>query len=147
MSLSDEEALALRTYLLKGGFLMADDFWAPQSWRHVEREMKRVFPELTPRELPRDHEIFNIVYDVQGKLQVPSIRAWMQGDEFEYWHGDPQGDEGPHFWGIYDDNDRLMALLCHNNDIADGWEREGENRQYFLDYSCLLYTSPSPRDS
>ena len=28
-----------------------------------------------------------------------------------------------------------MALLCHNNDIADGWEREGENRQYFLDYS------------
>ena len=135
MSLTDEETLALRTYLLKGGFLMADDFWAPRAWQHVEREMKRVFPNLKPRELPRDHEIFNIVYDVQGKLQVPSIRAWMQGDEFEYWHGDPMGDEDPHFWGYFDENDRLMALMCHNNDIADGWEREGENREYFKKYS------------
>jgi hypothetical protein len=135
MSLSDDEVTALRKYLLRGGFMMADDFWAPAAIEHVLKEMKRVFPDRQPRELPRDHEIFNIVYDIQGKVQVPSIFAWQNGDTFEYWHGDPQGDEDPHFWGYFDDNDRLVALLCHNNDIADGWEREGENREYFELYS------------
>ena len=135
MSLSEPEIVSLRKYLLKGGFMMADDFWAPESWKHVYREMKRVFPDLEPRELPRTHEIFNIVYDIQGIPQVPSIIAWNQGHTFEYWHGDPQGDEAPHFWGFFDKNDRLMALLCHNNDIGDGWEREGENKEYFKTYS------------
>lgn len=135
MSLSESEVASLRKYLLKGGFMMADDFWAPDSWKHVYREMKRVFPDLEPRELSRDHEIFNIVYDIQGSPQVPSIFAWNQGSTFEYWHGDPKGDEAPHFWGFFDNNDRLMALLCHNNDIGDGWEREGENKEYFKTYS------------
>lgn len=135
MSLSETEVASLRKYLLKGGFMMADDFWAPESWKHVYREMKRVFPKLEPRELSRDHEIFNIVYDIQGVPQVPSIFAWNQGSTFEYWHGDPEGDEAPHFWGFFDQNDRLMALLCHNNDIGDGWEREGENKEYFKTYS------------
>ncbi|MDA7918742.1 DUF4159 domain-containing protein, partial [Mariniblastus sp.] len=87
MSLSETEVASLRKYLLKGGFMMADDFWAPESWKHVYREMKRVFPKLEPRELSRDHEIFNIVYDIQGVPQVPSIFAWNQGSTFEYWHG------------------------------------------------------------
>ena len=135
MDLSEGEVVALRKYLLKGGFMMADDFLAPQSWKHVYQEMKKVFPDLEPRELTRDHRIFNLVYDIKGLPQVPSIHAWNQGDTFEYWHGDPQGDEDPHFWGFFDRNDRLMALLCHNNDIGDGWEREGENQEYFRTYS------------
>ena len=135
MDLSDEEVVSLRQYLDKGGFMMADDFWAPAAWQHVYREMKKVFPDREPRELNRDHDIFNLVYELEGTPQVPSIRAWQQGHLFEYWHGDPQGDEGPHFWGFFDDNERLVALLCHNNDIADGWEREGENAEYFRDYS------------
>ena len=135
MSLKDAEARALRDYLLKGGFMMADDFWAPQAWSAVQYQMKQVFPDREPRELAPDHKIFNLVYRLQGTPQVPSIFAWRQGDTFEYWHGDPQGDEGPHFWGIFDDDERLMALLCHNNDIGDGWEREGENIDYFRQYS------------
>ena len=123
--LNELQATALRRYLLNGGFLMADDFWAPQSWRHVRQQMKRVFPDREPRELSPDHEIFHMVYDLKGKLQVPSIFAWQQGDTFEYWHGDPEGDEDPHFWGYFDDDGHLMALFCHNNDIGDGWEREG----------------------
>jgi hypothetical protein len=135
MSLSDEEVLALRRYLLNGGFLMADDFWAPAAWDHVSTQMKRVFPNRKPRELTSDHEIFHIVYDLKGKPQVPSIFAWQRGYTFEYWHGDPQGDEDPHFWGFFDDDGHLMALFCHNNDIGDGWEREGENTEYFHQYS------------
>jgi hypothetical protein len=135
MMLTEAEVHALRTYLLKGGFLMADDFWAPEAWRNVRAQMKRVFPDREPQELPADHEIFRLVYRLKGRPQVPSILAWQQGDLFEYWHGDPEGDEEPHFWGILDDQQRLMALLCHNNDIGDGWEREGENREFFEQYS------------
>ena len=33
------------------------------------------------------------------------------------------------------DNDRMVALLCHNNDLGDGWEREGEDPEYFREYA------------
>ena len=74
-------------------------------------------------------------YDLKQKPQAPSIQAWRRGWDFEYWHGDPRGDEGPHFWGYFDDSGRLMMLLCHNNDLCDGWEREGEDSEYFHQYS------------
>lgn len=135
MVLSREEITGLRRYLLNGGFLLADDFWAPAAWRHVRSVMHEVFPERQPKELSLDHEIFHIVYDLKKIPQIPSILAWRQGDRFEYWHGDPEGDEAPHFWGLFDDAGRLMALLCHNNDVGDGWEREGEDKAYFEEYS------------
>ncbi|MBT5709146.1 MAG: DUF4159 domain-containing protein [Verrucomicrobia bacterium] len=135
MTLNQEEAKALGKYLLGGGFLMADDFWAPAAMQNVRQEMKRVFPDREPRELKDDHELFGFIYNLEGVPQVPSIFAWQQGHTFEYWHGDPQGDEGPHFWGYFDDRGRLMALFCHNNDIGDGWEREGQNSEYFRLYS------------
>jgi hypothetical protein len=135
-SLGDDEIAALRRHLLNGGFLMADDFWAAQEWRNVRQLMRRAFPEREPRELTIDHEIFHIVYDLKELPRVPSIFAnWREGDTFERWHGDAEGDEAPHFWGIFDEKGHLMALLCHNNDIGDGWEREGEEKEYFHRYS------------
>ncbi len=133
--LTEREVVGLRRYLLNGGFLLADDFWTRRAWEQVRSQIKRVFPDREPVELTRDHEIFHIVYELEGKLQVPSIFAWQQGDSFEYWHGDPEGDEDPHFWGLQSDDGHLMALFCHNNDIGDGWEREGENTEYFKQYS------------
>lgn len=133
--LTEREVLGLRRYLLNGGFLLVDDFWTRGAWQQVRSQIKRVFPDRDPVELPRDHEIFHIVYELKGRLQVPSIFAWQQGDTFEYWHGDPEGDEDPHFWGLQSDDGHLMALFCHNNDIGDGWEREGENSDYFKQYS------------
>ncbi|MFN0055219.1 MAG: DUF4159 domain-containing protein, partial [Planctomycetales bacterium] len=81
------------------------------------------------------HEIFHIVYDLQQLPQVPSIHAWRRGESFEYWHPGPYGDEKPHFFGYFDDSGRLMALFCQNNDIGDGWEREGEETEYFHQFS------------
>jgi hypothetical protein len=135
IALSPDEAKAFRRYLLNGGFVMIDDFWAPRAFEHIVEEMKQVFPDRQPRELPSNHPIFSLVYRLKGVPQVPSVHAWRQGDLFEYWHGDPEGDEAPHFWGYFDDDQRLVALLCHNNDIGDGWEREGENEEYFHQYS------------
>ncbi len=132
---SDAEAAGLRQYLLNGGFLMVDDFWTPAEWRHIEAQMNKVFPNLTAKELPPTHPIFHIVYTLKGIPRCPSIRAWERGHTFEYWHGDPEGDEAPHFMGYHDPNGRLVAVFCMNNDICDGWEREGANQEYFKLFS------------
>lgn len=135
MALTENEVAALRKYLLNGGFLMGDDFWTPAAWRHVKQEMERVLPNVQPRELTIDHPIFNLVYKFDEIPRIPSIRAWERGMTFEYWHGDSEGDEDPHFQGYFDKDGRLMALFCHNNDVGDGFEREGENYEYFRLYS------------
>lgn len=140
MSLSNAEAEALREYLLNGGFLMADDFWCHWAWENVQREMQRVLPKRKPRELTIDHPIFNLVYQFDEIPRVMSIRAWENGDRFEYWHtnGRPEPDEDPHFQGYFDDDGRLMALFCHNSDVGDGWEREGQNHEFFQQFSVKV---------
>ena len=131
----ERERAALRRYLLNGGFLMMDDFWAPDGWEHVSTEMRGVFPDREPTQLTLDHEIFHNVYDLKELPQVVDIRTWREGYRFEHWHAHSDGDESPHFWAYYDDEGRMVALLCHNNDLGDGWEREGENREYFHEFS------------
>ncbi len=139
MRLQPAEEEALRRYLLSGGFLMADDFWAMAEWDHIRRAMKSVLPNREPRELTFDHEIFHNVYNLKTLPQVPSIRAWQRGMLYEDWHGPFEAnDTSPHFWGYFDDNQRLIALFCHNNDIADGWEREGQEKEYFEQYSARV---------
>jgi hypothetical protein len=40
-----------------------------------------------------------------------------------------------HYRGIFDDKGRMMALICHNTDIGDAWEREGVDSRYFHEFS------------
>jgi hypothetical protein len=75
-----------------------------------------------------------MIYPLDKKPQVPSINAWNQGLEIEPWHGD-MTDPDPHFLAYHDEKGNIMVLLCHNNDLADGWEREGENVEYFERFS------------
>ncbi|MHC4496344.1 MAG: DUF4159 domain-containing protein, partial [Planctomycetota bacterium] len=135
MTLSPPEQAALRRYLLNGGFVMMDDFWSPEGWANVLGEMHSVLPDQEPRELSLDHQIFHMVYDLKELPQVVDIRTWREGYTFERWHGWSDGDESPHFWAYFDDRGRMMALLCHNNDLGDGWEREGEDKEYFHQFS------------
>ncbi len=93
--------------------------------------MEFVYPGQEPEDLPISHPIFHHVYDFKEKPQVPDIRTWRSGSMFEFRHGGPPGDKLPHFQAYYDDKGRMVALLCHNNDLGDGWEREGENADYF----------------
>ena len=131
---TDAEVKALRRYLLNGGFMMCDEFWGTIQWAHFYNQMKRVLPECEPRELPLSHEIFHNVYDFKELPQATAIHFWQQG--FTY-HPVPgtERDHSPHFFGLFDKNDRMMVLLCHNNDICDGWEREGEDREFFERFS------------
>lgn len=132
MILSDAEVKSLRRYLLSGGFLMVDDFWGPLEWDNFYGEIKRVFPDREPVELPLEHEIFHNVYDLKQKPQVPSIHGgWYYGRTYERDFGDPD----PHYKGLFDDEGRMMAIICHNTDLGDGWEREGEDPEYFSRFS------------
>ncbi len=135
LEFSEEEVVSLRRYLLNGGFLMVDDFWGDE-YENFHEQMRRVFPEpdQEPTELDVSHEIFHCVYQLREKPQVPSIHSWLQtGETWEPWHGgDPKT---VHYKGIFDNKKRMMVLICHNTDLGDGWEREGESEDYFREFS------------
>lgn len=131
---SDQEIAALRRYLANGGFMMCDEFWGTVQWSHFYAQMKRVLPDCEPRELTIDHEIFHIVYDFKELPQATAIHFWQQGYTYHPVVG-TERDHSPHFFGLFDKSDRMMVLICHNNDLCDGWEREGEDKEFFERFS------------
>ena len=131
LEFSDDEVVALRRYLLNGGFLMVDDFWGDWEYENFHQQIKRVFPDRDPEELPADHEIFRCVYRLKEKPQVPSMHHYLStGLTYER-----PGTEQVHYKGLFDDKGRMMAIICHNTDLGDGWEREGESHEYFKEFS------------
>ena len=136
LQFTDDEVVNLRRYLLNGGFLMVDDFWGEDEWDNFYQEIKRVFPEPAqePRELDISHKIFNCVYVLKEKPQVPSIHWAVRnrdtGITYERWDA-----KEVHYKGIFDDKGRMMAIICHNTDLGDGWEREGEDEWYFREFA------------
>jgi hypothetical protein len=131
---SDEEAARLREYLLKGGFVWADDFWGDAAMEHLTAEMGKVLEpgEYPVRDIPLTHAMYRTMFDITKLPQIPSIRIWRP-----YHVTSERGAETAvvHFRGISDKAGRLMMLMTHNTDIADAWEREGEDRDYFLHFS------------
>jgi len=134
LSFEDDEVKALRKYLLSGGFMMVDDFWGGDEYDNFEFEIKRVFPDRPIVELDIKHEIFHCIYDLKTKPQVPSIGHGAQGERYEWRPGPDDGSEA-HYRAIFDDKGRMMVIICHNTDLGDGWEREGENHFYFKEFS------------
>ncbi|OHB65608.1 MAG: transmembrane prediction [Planctomycetes bacterium RBG_13_62_9] len=131
---SDEEVEALRRYLLNGGFLMVDDFWGEAEWFNFYREIKRVFPDREPVELGLDHPIFHAVFDLKERPQIPSIDWALRGRDYGItWEREDAREV--HYKALYDDKGRMMSIICHNTDLGDGWEREGENEWYFHEFS------------
>lgn len=144
LEFSEAEVAALRRYLLNGGFLMVDDFWGDYEYQNFYEQIKRVFPEpqREPQELPITHPIFHCVYRLKEKPQVPSINQAQWGrDEGITWEPNHGGDcRTVHFKGIFDgqgrmDQDHMMVIICHNTDLGDGWEREGEDEWYFREFA------------
>lgn len=137
LTFHEPEVRALRRYLQNGGFLMVDDFWGETEWRNFYREIRRVFPDREPTEVPLSHEIFHCVYDLDEKPQIPSINVAEAGrSQGITWEPRYDSDTSvPHYLAITDDDDRIMVFICHNTDLGDGWEREGENEWYFREFS------------
>lgn len=134
--LNSNEVIALRDHLTNGGFLMIDDFWGDLAWDNTLKEMKKIFPEKEVKELNLDHPIFNIVFPIKEKPQVPGIGFALRHKGT----GITSPNKGglPNFYGIYDDRGRMMVLICRNTDLGDGWEREGEDPYYFKEFSEKL---------
>ena len=136
---SDEEAEALRTYLAKGGFLWADDFWGTDQWEQWEVELRKILPasEHPIVDVPMDHPMLRAQFVVTEIPQIPNIGYYRRsgGDTSE------RGADSavPTARIIADTRGRAMVLMTHNTDISDSWEREGEDAGYFYAFSPKGY--------
>jgi hypothetical protein len=135
LDFTDEEVVALRRYLLNGGFLMVDDFWGVRAWESFEQQLKRVFPDKDAEDLEIDHPIFHCVFDLKEKPQIPGIDHALAAKGQEDQDYERYDAKGALYRAIYDDKGRIMVLVCQNTDLGDGWEREGEDEWYFRTYS------------
>ncbi len=113
--MSDEEAANLREYLRRGGFILFDDFRGEREWAHFYEQMKRVLPDREPVELTADHPVWTIYYDIDP-VAAPSN---VSGGYFSH--------EDDRYLAFFDDDGRMMALSCFNQDIGDGWEWPDRN--------------------
>ena len=85
--------------------------------------------------MPIQHPIFHCVFDLKEKPQVPAIDIALAGRaQGITWERGPDTRQ-VHFRALFDDRDRMMAIICHNTDLGDGWEREGENHWFFQEFS------------
>jgi len=132
---SDAEVLGLRNYLLKGGFLMFDDFDG-NSWYNFEAQLRRVLPEARPIPLTAAHPIFDSFYRISSLEKFLDITNGMQQGEF---------------FGIFEDNDptrRMMAIVNYNYDVSEFWEYSNTglvsidltNEAYKLGVNYLIYS-------
>ncbi|MGD8282437.1 MAG: DUF4159 domain-containing protein [Gemmatimonadota bacterium] len=134
---SDVDVANLREYLLKGGMIWADDFWGERAWRRFSSEIARIVPEYAMIDIPPDHEIMTTLYLVDSVPQVPSIQFWRRTRFSTSEMG--QESETPHLRGVFDESGRPLVLATHNTDIGDGWEREGEDVDFFYTFSPKSY--------
>ncbi len=132
---SDLEVDRLRKYLLKGGFLWVDDFWGTRAWESWVREITKVLPsaQYPIVDVPRDHAMFHTLFEAAYVPQVPSIQFWRVGGGRTSERGADSAET--HARVITDERGRVMVLMTHNTDIADTWEREGEDPDYFYRFS------------
>jgi len=135
----DDEAAALRTYLEKGGFLWADDFWGDYAFAHWEGEIRKALPsgEFPMFDVPLDHQLFHMLYDVREIPQIPSINFW-------YGTGGRTSERGsdsavPHVRAIMDHSGHILVVMTHNTDFGDAFEREGDSREYFEHFAGAGY--------
>jgi hypothetical protein len=113
---TEPEAKRLREYLLKGGFLMVDDFHGATDWEHFMNGMLMVFPDRPIEDLTDKDEIFHVLYDLTDRFQVP-------GEQY-VWTGRTYEKDGyvAEWRGIRDDRGRVMVAICHNMHLGDAWE-------------------------
>ena len=105
-TMAEEEMEGLRAYLLKGGFVIFDDF-REDHMHNLEAQMRRVLPDASWQRLDATHPIFHAFFEINSLEDVPGFYGIPE------WHG------------IFEDNDprkRLMAIANYNHDLGELWE-------------------------
>lgn len=131
--LTDAQAKTLREFLLRGGFLMLDDFWREDEWARFEESMKAVFPDRPIVEIENSDAIFHTVYDLDDRYQIPG--QWALGGRGGLNSQRAVGTVA-HWRGIFDDKGRVMVAMCFNSDLGDSWEW-ADDPSYPEKYSAL----------
>ena len=131
--LTDSQAKTLREFLLRGGFLMLDDFWREDEWARFEESMKAVFPDRPIVEIENADAIFHTVYDLDDRYQVPG--QWALSGRGGINSQRAVGTVA-HWRGIFDDKGRIMVAMCFNSDLGDSWEW-ADDPSYPEKYSAL----------
>ena len=137
--MTDKEGAALHDYLLKGGFVIVDDFKAEgdfgsSGWVRFAENMKRVMPEGRFVDMDTSHPIFHSFFEIKSLANFP--QAYNAGQ--------------PIFRGLYEDNDpskRLQMIVNYNTDISQYWEWSGRvvrpfdetNEAYKLGVNYIVY--------
>ena len=130
--IQDTEAKNLRAHLLKGGFIIFDDFEG-NHWNNLEAQMRRALPELHWVQINVEHPIFQTFFELKV-LDVPH----------------PSVGVIPRYMAMFEDNDvngRMIALANHNGDLAEYWEWSAEglysedptNNAYRLGVNYIVY--------
>jgi hypothetical protein len=141
MVLTKQDAEIMREYLERGGFWFLDDFWGSTEWANMEAQMKRVLPNAEIKDIPLDHPIFHMIFDIEEVIQVPSLAYTLYGITWE------QDGFVPYCKGIWDEEGRLLVIINHNTDLGDAYEHadveaypnEFSNYAYRIAVNSMLY--------
>ena len=139
IGLTDDEVTGLRAYLLKGGFLWVDDFWGTFAWEHFAAQIEQVLPppEYQIEDVSLGDPMLHALFNVQQVPQITNILFWRENGEYTSERG-PDSEE-VHMRVIRDKTRRVMVVMTHNTDVADSWEREGDDPDFFRQFSPSGY--------
>jgi hypothetical protein len=136
--IDEREAAQLRLYLLKGGFLWADDFWGSYAWEWWTKQIAKALPpEQYPIvDLPMTHPIYHTLFDIDHVPQIPNIGLWLRGHVTS-----ERGSDSAevHARAILDRAGRVMVFMTHNTDFGDAYEQESVSPDYFRRFSLQAY--------
>jgi hypothetical protein len=123
--LDNAEIARLREYLLRGGFLMVDDFWGPdpEQWEVFKETMQRVLPNKPISDIAAPDPVMHVLYDIEEKDRsfIPGTRHLRAGPGGTVVVQQPFGTT-PAWRAMYDDKNRLIVAVNYNTDIGDAWE-------------------------
>jgi hypothetical protein len=123
--LNNAEIARLREYLLRGGFLMVDDFWGPNTgeWEIFSDTMRRVLPNKPISDIAASDPVMHVLYDIEEKDRsfIPGTRHLRRGANGTVVVQQPPGTT-PAWRAMYDDKNRLIVAVNYNTDIGDAWE-------------------------
>jgi hypothetical protein len=136
--LSPAEAAKLGTYLRKGGFLWADDFWGTRAWEWWSKQIGKALPpdQFPIVDVPIDHPMFHTMFDIKSIPQIPNIGQWEASHTTS-----ERGADSPQAYtrAIFDKKGHLMVFMTFDTDFGDSFERETDSPDYFEKMSIPAY--------
>lgn len=121
--LTDAETKRLREYLLRGGFIVVDDFWGEEQWEVFRETMNRVLPGRAITDIAETDPVMHVLYDINEKDRtfIPGTRHLRIGPGGSVRVYQPEG-TSPAWRAMHDDHDRMVVAVNFNTDVGDAWE-------------------------